>query len=141
VRDRSRLAFAIGAIVRPETARIGEAGPEPRSRPNEPTVYTLSHALFAQFARIRSVTVKTCDYGSGGRGFESLPARNTEPAFYTPLEGRILHFRVRVSEAVHRVGVTDRDKWRAVRSVSIDACGWRRRWAWTFSRPGATGHG
>jgi hypothetical protein len=75
VRDRSRLTFAIEAIVPPETARIGEAGPEPRSCPNEPTLYTLNDALFAQFAGIRSVTVKTCDYGSGGRGFESLPAR------------------------------------------------------------------
>ena len=50
MRNRSRVAFAIGAIVRPETARIGEAGPEPSSCPNEPTVHTLSDALFAQFA-------------------------------------------------------------------------------------------
>jgi hypothetical protein len=75
VRDRSRLAFAIGAIVRSVTARIGEAGPEPRSCPNEPTVHTLNDALFAQFPAIHSVKVKTCDYGSGGRGFESLPKR------------------------------------------------------------------
>jgi hypothetical protein len=54
--------------------------PEPRSCPSEPTVHTLNDALFAQFAGIRSVAVKTCDYGSGGRGFGSLPARNTDPA-------------------------------------------------------------
>ena len=75
MRDRSMLTFAIGAVVRPEVAPIGDAGPEPRSCPNEPTVYTFNDALFAQFAGIRSVPVKTCDYGSGGRGFESLPAR------------------------------------------------------------------
>jgi hypothetical protein len=40
------------------------------------TVDTLYDALFAQFVRIRSVSARTCDYGSGGRGFESLPARN-----------------------------------------------------------------
>jgi hypothetical protein len=48
-----------------------------------PTVHTLNDALFAQFVCIRSVAVKTCDYGSGGRGFESLPARSRErPATY-----------------------------------------------------------
>jgi hypothetical protein len=49
--------------------------PKPRSCPNEPTVHTLNDAQFAQFAPVRSVTVGTCDYGSGGRGFESLPER------------------------------------------------------------------
>ena len=53
---------------------------KPRPNPIEPTLDTLNDALFAQFAGIRSVTVRTCDYGSGGRGFESLPARNTNPA-------------------------------------------------------------
>ena len=81
MRDRSPLPFAIEAIVGPETTRIEEPGPEPRSCPNEPTVHTLNDALFAQFAAIRSVAVKTCDYGSGGRGFESLPARE-RPATY-----------------------------------------------------------
>jgi hypothetical protein len=44
-----------------------------------PTVHTLD-AQVAQFVWIRSVEVKTCDYGSGGRGFESLPARNPKPS-------------------------------------------------------------
>ncbi len=81
MRDRSPLSFAIEAIVGPETTRIDEPGPEPRSCPNGPTVHTLNDALFAQFATIRSVAVKTCDYGSGGRGFESLPARLSDSAF------------------------------------------------------------
>jgi hypothetical protein len=40
-----------------------------------PTADTLNDAQFALFARIRSVRVAPCDYGSEGRGFESLPAR------------------------------------------------------------------
>ena len=55
--------------------------PEPRSNPNVPTLDTLNDALFAQFAEIRSVAVETGDYGSGGRGFESLPARFADSAF------------------------------------------------------------
>ena len=55
--------------------------PKPRSCPNEPIVHALDDALFAQFAAIRSVAVRTCDYGSGGRGFESLPARKPNSAF------------------------------------------------------------
>ena len=81
MRDRSPLSFAIEAIVGPETTRIDEPGSEPRSCPNGPTVHTLNDALFAQFATIRSVAVKTCDYGSGGRGFESLPARFSDSVF------------------------------------------------------------
>jgi hypothetical protein len=59
-----------------------------------PTMETLNAAQRAQFAGIRSVRVDPCDYGSGGRGFESLPARNTDPASMSPLVGRILHFGV-----------------------------------------------
>ena len=55
--------------------------PEPRSNPNVPTLDTLNDAQFAQFAQIRPVAVKTGDYGSGGRGFESLPARFSNSAF------------------------------------------------------------
>ena len=51
------------------------------SNPNAPTVHTLNDVLFAQFAGIRSISVGTGDYGSGGRGFESLPARFTDSAF------------------------------------------------------------
>jgi hypothetical protein len=43
-----------------------------------PTVDTLNDTQRAQFAHTRSVDPG--DYGSGGRGFESLPARNTDPA-------------------------------------------------------------
>ena len=50
------------------------------SNPNVPTLDTLNDVLFAQVAHIRPVAVKMGDYGSGGRGFESLPARNTDPA-------------------------------------------------------------
>jgi hypothetical protein len=53
---------------------------KPRSCPIMPTVDTLNTARCVQFARIRSVAVEPGDYGSGGRGFESLPARNTDPA-------------------------------------------------------------
>ena len=59
----------------------GSPDPEPRSNPNVPTLDTLNDAQFAQFACIRSVAVARCDYGSGGRGFESLPARFTDSAF------------------------------------------------------------
>ena len=59
----------------------GRPDPGPRSNPNVPTLDTLNDAQFAQFAGIRSVAVKTGDYGSGGRGFESLPARFTDSAF------------------------------------------------------------
>ena len=59
----------------------GNPDPEPRSNPNVPTLDTLNDAQFAQFACIRPVAVKTGDYGSGGRGFESLPARFSDSAF------------------------------------------------------------
>ena len=49
MRDTSLLTFAIGAILRPEMARIGDAGPELKSCPNVPTVHTLNDALLAQF--------------------------------------------------------------------------------------------
>jgi hypothetical protein len=53
---------------------------KPRSCPNMPTADTPNDAQCAQFLRIRSVRAAPCDYGSGGRGFESLPARNSDPA-------------------------------------------------------------
>jgi hypothetical protein len=75
MRDWSHAGFAIGDTVAWRRHAVGEAGLEPRPCPSEPTVHTLNDALSAQFATSRSVAVKTCDYGSGGRGFESLPAR------------------------------------------------------------------
>ena len=69
------------AVAGPGQSSSGNLQREPRSNPNVPTFHTLNDDLFAQFARIRSVAVETCDYGSGGRGFESLPARFTDPAF------------------------------------------------------------
>jgi hypothetical protein len=59
----------------------GNPDGEPKSCPNVPTVESLNAAQCSQFAGIRSVAVPPCDYGSGGRGFESLPARNTDQAF------------------------------------------------------------
>jgi hypothetical protein len=73
----------------------------PTSCPNVPTVNCLNDAPFAQFAVIRSVPVRTCDYGSGGRGFESLPARDTQPPVRSPFEGRF-----RVWGRAHHSGVS-----------------------------------
>jgi hypothetical protein len=53
-----------------------------------PTGHTLSEAQRAQFAVIRSVAVEPGDHGSGGRGFESLPARSTRTARSAPRAGR-----------------------------------------------------
>ncbi|TVR18734.1 MAG: hypothetical protein EA387_14245 [Nitriliruptor sp.] len=50
-----------------------------------PTIHTLNDALLAQFAEIRSVRVKPCDDGSGGWGFESLPARRPSSVFQAHL--------------------------------------------------------
>jgi len=81
--------------------------PEPSSCPNEPTVHTLNDALFAQFAGIRSVTVGTCDYGSGGREFESLPARFSIAARYASLAGRYRCFEVFAEAALNAPMGTD----------------------------------
>jgi len=54
---------------------VQRENPDPRPNPIVPTLDTLNDAQFAQFAGIRWVREETCDYGSGGRGFESLPAR------------------------------------------------------------------
>ncbi len=42
----------------------------------------------------RPVAVRTCDDGSGGRGFESLPARFMNSAFQDRLRGQIPRFRL-----------------------------------------------
>ena len=76
--------------------------PEPRSNPNVPTLDTLNDARFAQFACIRSVAVETCDYGSEGRGFESLPARLTRTARYVPVAGRSRVFGRSTRTVIHR---------------------------------------
>jgi hypothetical protein len=59
---------------------LGEREAEPRACPNMPTVDTFDDAQRPQFARIRSARQVRANYGSGGRGFESLPARNTRTA-------------------------------------------------------------
>ena len=64
--------------------------PEPRSNPKVPTLDTLNDAQFAQFAKIRSISVTMGDYESGGRGFESLPARFSRTARYVLVAGRSL---------------------------------------------------
>jgi hypothetical protein len=90
-----------------------------KSCPNEPTVYTLNDAVFAQFAVIRSVAVRTCDYGSGGRGFESLPARNTSSASQDHREAvfRVSGFLPEgLSTGCHAQIVTNR--WAGVASLS-----------------------
>ena len=73
------VVFASAGPAARATSRVEVITREPGFRatscPDVPTVYTLNDALFAQFAVIRSVAVRTWDYGSGGRGFESLPAR------------------------------------------------------------------
>ena len=69
------------AVAGPGQSSSGNLQREPRSNPNVPTFHTLNDGLFAQFACSRSVAVKTGDYGSGGRGFESLPARFANSAF------------------------------------------------------------
>jgi hypothetical protein len=111
--------------------RVRESGHEPRSCPNEPTVHTLNDALFAQFATIRSVAVKTCDYGSGGRGFESLPARNPNSASQHHLGGRFSRSRGLCDMAFHRVGVTIVTNGR--RSTSV-AMGLETRWTMGVDR-------
>jgi len=57
---------------------------------------------FAQFAVIRSVAVKMGDYGSGGRGFESLPARFSRTAPYVPVAGRFRVFGRSRRRVIHR---------------------------------------
>ena len=74
----------------------GSPDHEPRSNPNVPTLDALNDVRSAQFAQIRSISVSRGDYGSGGRGFESLPARKLNSAFQHHLGGRISRFQVSV---------------------------------------------
>ncbi len=101
------------------------SAPQTKSCPNEPTVHTVNDALFAQFACIRSFSVRTCDYGSGGRGFESLPARNSNSAFQDHLGGRLPRFWVLARKAVHGDVMPKRDRCSGRRSVGIHRWGGR----------------
>jgi hypothetical protein len=67
---------------------LGERETEPRACPNLPTADTLYDVQRAQFGEIRPVAVERGDYGSGGRGFESLPAREPNAASQNHLGGR-----------------------------------------------------
>ena len=65
-------------------------------------------------------------------GVRIPPSARTEFGLSGPLGGRILCFRVSLAVAVHRPDVTDRGRCSALRSVSVDACGWR--WAMGVDR-------
>jgi hypothetical protein len=74
-------AILDGAEVRRQPSTLARARGAARPRTQVmPTAHIPNDALFAQFACIRSLVAKTCDDGSGGRGFESLPARKPNSA-------------------------------------------------------------
>jgi len=90
-------------------SRTHATGLRTEVNPIVPTLDALNDVRSGQFARIRSVPAGRCDYGSGGRRFESLPARRrptTSPWRAELVEvtlrvrGKLKHFAPKLATAL-----------------------------------------